>query len=649
MALSSAVCVVLGTRVAVEFRAFRDKLVQSSIDEPGSATARVDLDAGRTSPDLRPPVAIIARVEHKTAATQAFTILIDGQTACVQSVRGGAPRRVDCAWNGPWDPTAAHAVEVVGPAVPWTLAALEVATHHGSTRGHDLLIVPASAQRYEHPSPTSTIVIFLLLTAIFAQQPVRLGRALGWTYRIAAGTAAILLFLVLLSPHVSRFAILISPVAFGEAAIVLTAPRLWEGGRAVVRQLAGRWRATVLCLSPALVVLAVYGSLVGYNLREVYHGNYSGFIQLSHEFFNRNPMLADRPELRASLVLNDSGYDGQFVYFEVFDPFLLQYKDHPETYGTFIDAPPYRYGRIGFSLLTRILSGGRWQQYPATMTWMLLVALFASALSLSLVARSESASPAWGLLVLFVPGFWQSLQVSLPEPIAAALLLGGYICLVRRRVYWAALLFGLSLLFRETGIILIFCLAAEAFIRGRYRESVQFGLLSLVPVVVWRLYLLSVLYADWGLRAFWYDPHDLTMPFAGFRYLWAVIRNGEYFPMAPDLARAGIVYPVLLTGGLAIAIVAAVTRFRAITVAAVVYGLIAVSLNYESIWVHIGNGQRGTYELFLMLALVAISARSYPRFLRLALTGFWAGAAAYVFVLAFDADYIRHAVLSWPF
>jgi hypothetical protein len=86
----------------------------------------------------------------------------------------------------------------------------------------------------------------------------------------------------------------------------------------------------------------------------------------------------------------------------------------------------------------------------------------------------------------------------------------------------------------------------------------------------------------------------------------------------------------------------------ATSVAALVYALIGICLNFPAIWVHVGNGQRGTFELFLMLALSTAAFRTYPRAVRAGLVGFWCAAAAYVFFLTFDAAVIRSA-LGLPF
>ena len=109
----------------------------------------------------------------------------------------------------------------------------------------------------------------------------------------------------------------------------------------------------------------------------------------------------------------------------------------------------------------------------------------------------------------------------------------------------------------------------------------------------------------------------------------------------PELSRAGIVYPVLLVCGCALAAVLVIRRPNPLSVAALLYGILAICLNFEFIWVHVGNAQRGTYELFVMLALSSAGSREYPCWLKNALRVFWGASAAYIFFAGFDALFIR--------
>ena len=169
-----------------------------------------------------------------------------------------------------------------------------------------------------------------------------------------------------------------------------------------------------------------------------------------------------------------------------------------------------------------------------------------------------------------IPGFWESLQAGLPEPIAAAALLGGVLCVSQHRWWLAALLFALSLLVRETGIIAIGCVLLAALLEDRRREIIFVGIFAVSAFVLWRLYVAWVLFPDWGIEGFFTHPADLGCTFAGFLDLWRMIARGQYYPGQFDMSRAGIVYPLRFTGGFALAAALAVTAPNPVNMAALV-------------------------------------------------------------------------------
>src|SRR5438093_8600728 len=102
-------------------------------------------------------------------------------------------------------------------------------------------------------------------------------------------------------------------------------------------------------IADGLVAAAFFASTAWHALA-LYEGNYTGFFHMSRRIADRAPMLHEGSQLWRSILTADEGYDGQFMYLMAFDPLLARYKDRPQTYGTFIDLPPYRYRRIGFSV-----------------------------------------------------------------------------------------------------------------------------------------------------------------------------------------------------------------------------------------------------------------------------------------------------------
>lgn len=198
------------------------------------------------------------------------------------------------------------------------------------------------------------------------------------------------------------------------------------------------------------------------------------------------------------------------------------------------------------------------------------------------------------------------------------------------------------MLVRETGTAVIACFALEAWLSGARRRSWQLLALSFIPPLAWRLYVGWILFADWGWTGFWYNP-TLARPLVGILDLWSTIRRGAYFP---GLTTAAIWYSVLLIGGAAAALTLALKRPRALALAGVVYGILAISLPYAGVWGHVGNAQRATYELFVILALMSVDLSKYTIGVQRGIAAFWVGTGLFVFVGAFDADSIREAVFG---
>jgi hypothetical protein len=646
--LSGALCVVLATRVAISFEPRRLKVVQTPV-APISGIVAVDVPSTLSSADLEPPLAIIARILNDGNTNQRFNIQIDGWLVCSATVPGRASRRVDCTLSNRWAGTDRHTVIVASSISNWTLQYLEVGTHHGATRRYDLVILPALSHRYGRTEYIWISLAWIALTALLLVPdplPRRGGiRVLYWISTVVVG---LFFALVFLSRFVSPYLILLSPKGFLAYTSLLVAPHLWFVFRSVFwSESRPGWSKVARAACALLFVLIAFGSVFASRLVDSYHGNYSGFLHISRETFDRNPLLRDRDDVRRSLIF-DSGYDGQYFYYEVYDPFLRRFSDRPSEYRAFIDTPPYRFGRIGYSLVAKAFSADRWESYPSTMVWLVFLSIVASAVMLGIMAFDAGVTPGLGALVVLVPGFWQSLQSGLPEPIAAASLLGGYLCVSRRCWYRAGILFALSLLIRETGILFVLSVAGAAVVSERPRDIARFLLLSLGAVCLWRLYVGWMLFSDWGAEGFLFNPTPLGPPFSGIVKLWSTIARGQYYPAIPDFSRAGIWYPVLVAAAATFAAVAAVAAPSAASIAAVCYAAIAVSLDFDHVWVHVGNAQRGTFELFVMLALVSLGFRSFGRLARWTLIAFWSFTAAYVFFGAFDALYIREALLSTP-
>jgi hypothetical protein len=266
LGLSAALCLVLASRVYVSFDPVRLKLVQAPSTAAGGQL-EIAADDANALEQLTTPVAVIARLRHHSPSTERFEIQIDGTVACSPRVRPNALRRVDCAWTGDWKRAPTHQVTVRGPTSAWTLEYLEVATHHGATRAHDLLVVPSSSRNYLRPHVGWIAVTWIALAIVFLMPgPAYLPRAVDVLNRTAAIVVAGLLAAISISSLVTPFTVLLSPRGFVRSIGVLLALRLWVLGtrlagwpRDGARQSASRRLSPVLML----LVSGVLGFRVG--------------------------------------------------------------------------------------------------------------------------------------------------------------------------------------------------------------------------------------------------------------------------------------------------------------------------------------------------------------------------------------------------
>jgi hypothetical protein len=399
------------------------------------------------------------------------------------------------------------------------------------------------------------------------------------------------------------------------------------------------------CVAVSLLAAAVFGTVVHARLDQ-FEGNYSGFLRVERARFDNNPLVGGRDEIRRSLVLVEDGYDAQYMYFVAYDPLLRAFHDHPGTYDRIVDTPPYRYGRIGFTWLTLLFSLGNWQYYPTVMVWLVVLGLATSCGLLARIAQRRGRSSALGLLPLMIPGFWTSLQLGLPEPIAAAALLCGIYLVERDEVFAAGLAFAASTLIRETGVIAVACVVAGLLIARRPRDAFRLGATSLLPIAAWRLYVGSVLHREWGLQAYIYLP-PTGLPMKGIFDLWHHIAARSYFPGTPDIARAGLTFPWLLIVGFVLAVLLSRSSLSAMRMAAILYGISALSLTYVNVWVHVANAQRTSYELFMTMAVATISMHDEAGWLKRLVAGWWWAVGLYAMFAAYDAGFIFNSVTGF--
>ncbi len=651
-AIAASLCVVLAARVFTEFDALRVKLVKLPVPA-ADGIVRIDTAHDERAALLNAPVALIAVLNNSLSVEQAFSIAVDDRPVCAARLAPHSSKRLDCVVSTGWIWGPAHSIVITGAGPGWSLDFLEVATHHGSSsRLLSFFVLPDVHTDIHRPSWMAVGLTGVLVWMLFLVRPAEF-----WfgpvvvVHGVAAAAGAVFFVAMVISPWVSPFLLMMPTSSFVEVSAVILAPPLLRLGSVVVSRLRalpwGVWlfRPVVAVVGVSVLVTCVYAMVVQYSVNE-FGGNYSGLLRISGEGFDRSPLMRDRLDVRNSLALDPyEGYDGQFMYFATFDPLLRQFRSDPRQYRNVVDAAPYRFGRIGMSWMVRVVAGDRWSWYPAVMIGLVLLGVAVSTAVIVHLAQASGLSPWWGLVVLAIPGFSQSVRVVLPEPLAAALLLVGYLCVMQRRFVLAMGALAVSLLIRETGVVWVVALAMflprpMASVRDRVWIAS-----AVLPLMAWRVYVAVGLWADWGWEGLYYASNNVSVPLLGIARVWGAVLAGIYHPAVPELATAAVWFPLVLVSAVAWSLWPLVTRPTG--VALVAYGLMALSLTFPNVWARVANAQRASYEVFVCLALATVTTPSLsPRYRRLILLC-WAASATYVLFGAHDGLNTREAIFPW--
>lgn len=615
----------------------------------------------------------VLRVENRGTAPLDVVADAGGTIVARATIAPGARERVDADWPRPSPVPAGYALTLTGNHTDWRLDA-EFANLFGSSRGLLNFVIVPVRQSVPGPSPWAVLALVALAVLAWPRSPaapsdsarspgVRAPAWRMWAWRIAAVLFAAVFVLAAVVPLASPFRIGLSTRTFVLGVLVLLGP----SALARVRQWSVAPRLTQWASRPAVaatlagvVAVSVYASATVFTVG-TFDGDVSGVLHIERAVAARTPFLQERPDLVERLAIGDEGYDGQFMYLVAFDPFLLRFKDEPSRYRVVVDLPPYRFGRVGFPLLTRVLSGGAPERFPIVMLGLIVAAHLGLAAMFGLLAAHHGLSPWTGLVYLAIPGFVSSLTFALPESLAALGLVTGVYGVSTGRPWLVALGFGASLLVRETGAVLVLSLSVASLLNWRSWASRPYSrrglaalLLALGPLAVWRTYVAVRLFPDFGWAALQPSPGIIGAPFAGIAGVWAAVMTGAH---QASERTAALIYPVLLIAGLAIALVALKRRRDGIALAACAYGALAMLLNYGAGWGHVPSTERTTYELPLCLALVWCTtgaardrgvfggADADNRRWRVVLGGFFAVLAAYTLFASPEAFVARAALL----
>ncbi|HEY1698866.1 MAG TPA: hypothetical protein VGG75_04005 [Trebonia sp.] len=183
--------------------------------------------------------------------------------------------------------------------------------------------------------------------------------------------------------------------------------------------------------------------------------------------------------------VSSAGYDGQFYYRFALNPFNW----HPTAYGITVDHN-YRYTRIGYPLVTWLLSAGHAAAVPVMLVMVNLACVAAIGWLGAVFARDSGRHALWGLLFVAYFGLVISVGRDTAEPLADACLLAALLLYRRGRYVWAALLLMYGVITNEPILIMAVGIALTRlwamFVRPRLRRDaprVKPGLEDLIWVL----------------------------------------------------------------------------------------------------------------------------------------------------------------------
>jgi hypothetical protein len=186
------------------------------------------------------------------------------------------------------------------------------------------------------------------------------------------------------------------------------------------------------------------------------------------------------------------GYDGQFAY---------QIAINPLGASPFLDIPAYRYQRILYPLIARMLSLGN----PMLIPWMMIVINIASltlgTLATELILAGHDKNRWFALAFGLFTGQMLALRLDLTEPLAFMLAQWGVFYFDRRKIGWSGLLFALAAVTRELTLLFPAACALALILNDRkWLKGAGWGLAVLAPFAGWQIFLYQWL-GKWGVSS----------------------------------------------------------------------------------------------------------------------------------------------------
>ncbi len=225
----------------------------------------------------------------------------------------------------------------------------------------------------------------------------------------------------------------------------------------------------------------------------VHHGDLLCFVNLSPRFSLGDPRAPG------------GGYDGQFAYFIAREPMSAV----PQ-----LDVPAYRWQRVLYPMLARLVSFGHAEWVPFALVAVNVIAVGIGTGALARLMKVEQA-PAWLPIMFFAWfGTGQALLYDLNEITALAFSLVALWLFFRGQVIEAGLVFGLGALAKDLVFLFAVPCAVHLFVTRRSRQSLGLSILAIGPYLLWML-ALRIALGRWSFDA--QATQFTVIPFSGIQ------------------------------------------------------------------------------------------------------------------------------------
>jgi hypothetical protein len=232
--------------------------------------------------------------------------------------------------------------------------------------------------------------------------------------------------------------------------------------------------------------------------------------------------LAEDDFARKIKVNPFTGHDGQLVYTIARDPLLLD-ENFPIRFSA------YRHGRVLYPFLSGL---GGLVSAPIVLIGLIFWACIGMGLAgwgAVLLAQNFETKGWAPLFVIANTGLWCSVRFLMNDSLAIGLSILGTALWVSHRRKWAIVILACAVLTKEVYWLTAVGIGLFEFSRKKWKEGFLLLILTIIPLVTWYCYLISILPAGHtGLNNF-------SLPFYGLiqaSSLWHLLSTFEHWMLA---------------------------------------------------------------------------------------------------------------------